>query len=56
MKSVITLLLILTLNTYVIFTHVAKADETGMHDTESAETVNSAEVSGGGDETESVRM
>ena len=52
MKSVITLLLILTLSTYAIFTNAARADEPGMQDTESAETLDSAELSGEADEAE----
>ncbi len=52
MKLIITLLLILTLNTYAIFTNVARANETGVHDTESAETLDSAKVSVGADEAE----
>ena len=45
-KVRITLLLILMLNTYAIFTNVARADETGLQDTKSAETLDSAEVPG----------
>jgi hypothetical protein len=52
MKLIITLLLISTLNTYAIFTNVARADEPGVQETESAETLDSAEVSGGADEAE----
>jgi hypothetical protein len=52
MKLMLTLLLTLTLNTYAIFTNVARADETGMQDLESAETLDSAEASGEADEAE----
>ncbi len=52
MKLTITLLLILTLKTYAIFTSAARADEPGVQDTESAEPLDSAEVSGEADEAE----
>jgi hypothetical protein len=52
MKIMITLLLILTLNAYAIFTNIVGADETEMQDLESAETLDFAEVSGGADEAE----
>ncbi len=52
MKLTITLLLILTLKTYAIFTGAARADEPGVQDTESEEPLDSAEVSGEADEAE----
>jgi hypothetical protein len=52
MKPTITFLLALTLSVYAIFTNVAGADETEMQDLESAETLDSAEVSGEADEAE----
>jgi len=52
MKLLITLLLILTLNTYAMFTIVASANETAMHDSEGASTLDSTEVSGEVDEAE----
>jgi hypothetical protein len=52
MKLIITLLLISTLNTYATFTNVARADEPGVQETQSAETLDSAEVSGEADEAE----
>ena len=56
MKLLIALLLILALNTYAIFTNVAKADETGMHDTENAEALDSAEVPSGADAADAAEM
>jgi len=52
MKLVIPLLLTLTLNSYAIFTYVARADEAEIQDNGSAETVDSVEVSGGADKAE----